>query len=215
MPSGTAAARSAAKVGERWSTATSKPNSSSSARHFSGPPAMPTARAPLILAIWPDGRPDRAGRGRHHDGLARLRLADLQQAGVRREAGHAEHAERRREAPTDGSSLRSPEPSLTRMGLPAGVGQDVVAVGVVGVARLLHDADRAADEHVTDLDRRGVGPRGAHPAAHVGVQGEVDDAQQQLPLGGRRHLVVGDAKQLVVRARPRDGGRAGPGWRRS
>jgi len=34
--------------------AASKPNSSVSARHFSGPPAMPMTRpAPLILAICP------------------------------------------------------------------------------------------------------------------------------------------------------------------
>ena len=31
----------------------SKPKSSTTARHFSGPPAMPTTRAPAILAIWP------------------------------------------------------------------------------------------------------------------------------------------------------------------
>ncbi len=39
------------KPGARWSRATSKPNSSRSARRLSGPPAMPTARAPLIRAI--------------------------------------------------------------------------------------------------------------------------------------------------------------------
>ena len=57
MPSGTAAARSSANVGERWSTAASNPNSSISARHFASPPAMPTARAPRALAIWPTAEP--------------------------------------------------------------------------------------------------------------------------------------------------------------
>ena len=52
-----AAFRSSTKVGERWSTAASKPNSSSSAAHFSGPPAIPTARAPFTLAIWPTAEP--------------------------------------------------------------------------------------------------------------------------------------------------------------
>src|SRR6516165_7721967 len=31
----------------------SNPKSSTTARHFSGPPAIPTTRAPAILAIWP------------------------------------------------------------------------------------------------------------------------------------------------------------------
>jgi predicted oxidoreductase len=57
IPSGTAAWSWSAKSGARWSTAASKPNSSSRARHFSGPPAMPTARAPLSLATWPTTEP--------------------------------------------------------------------------------------------------------------------------------------------------------------
>src|ERR1035437_7745070 len=35
----------------------SKPSSSVTYRHLSGPPAMPTARAPLIRAIWPTTEP--------------------------------------------------------------------------------------------------------------------------------------------------------------
>src|SRR5882757_5855880 len=35
----------------------SKPSSSVTWRHFAGPPAMPTDRAPLILAIWPTSEP--------------------------------------------------------------------------------------------------------------------------------------------------------------
>ncbi len=31
----------------------SKPNSSTTTRHFSSPPAIPMTRQPLILAIWP------------------------------------------------------------------------------------------------------------------------------------------------------------------
>ena len=57
MPSGTASASRSRKSGARWSTAASNPNSSTSARHFSGPPAIPTARAPLIFAICPTAEP--------------------------------------------------------------------------------------------------------------------------------------------------------------
>jgi len=35
----------------------SKPKSSTTARHFSGPPAMPTTRAPAIRAICPATEP--------------------------------------------------------------------------------------------------------------------------------------------------------------
>src|SRR4051812_8946290 len=57
MPSGTAAASRSANSGDLWSPAASNPNSSGSAAHFSGPPAMPTARAPLIRAICPTAEP--------------------------------------------------------------------------------------------------------------------------------------------------------------
>ena len=84
------------------------------------------------------------------------------------------------------------------MGPPAGVGQHAVAHGVVGMPRLLDHADGPADQHVADLDRVGVGLRGTHPPAHVGVEREVDDAQQQLAVGRRRHLVVGEREAVVA-----------------
>src|SRR6185437_17179919 len=43
-----------------------------------------------------DGRADRAGGGGNYHGLTGLRLADLEEPGVGSHAGHAEHADRRR-----------------------------------------------------------------------------------------------------------------------
>ena len=42
---------------QRWSTQSSKPSVSCTHRHLSGPPAMPTTRAPARLAIWPATEP--------------------------------------------------------------------------------------------------------------------------------------------------------------
>ena len=54
------------------------------------------ARA-LDLRDLPDRRADRAGGRRDHHGLAGLRLADIEQAGIGGHAGHAEHADRGRD----------------------------------------------------------------------------------------------------------------------
>ena len=159
-----------------------------SRRPFSAPPAMPTARAPLRRAIWPDGGADRAGRGRHDEGLPGLRLADLQQPGVRREAGHAEHAEGRGDRRRLGVELAQLRAGHDRVGLPAGVGEHLVAGRDALRARLDDLAHRAADHDVADLDGRGVGLGVAHPPAHVGVQREVERAQQHLALAHLRQL---------------------------
>ncbi len=106
MPSGTASASRSRKSGARWSTAASNPNSSTSARHFSGPPAIPTARAPLILAIWPTADPTGPVAAATTTVSPGCRLAEQQQPGVRREPGHAQHPERRR----DGGGVRVEAP---------------------------------------------------------------------------------------------------------
>ena len=51
----------------------SKPSSSTTQAHFSGPPATPTTWAPWILPICPTSEPTEPRRGRDQQGLARLR----------------------------------------------------------------------------------------------------------------------------------------------
>jgi hypothetical protein len=108
MPSGVAAVSCDLKSGARWSRAASKPSSRRCAT-FSGPPAMPTARAP-------------AGGGDDHR-LARLGPADLGQPGVGGEPRHAEHAERGRDRRLAGVELAQPLRGLQAVLLPAGVGE--------------------------------------------------------------------------------------------
>ena len=76
--------------------------------HFSAPPAMPTTRQPLILAICPTTDPDRAGRAGDHHRFARLRLADVEQAEIGGHARHAERAEIDRQRRRLGSTLVTP-----------------------------------------------------------------------------------------------------------
>ena len=81
----------------------------------------------LDLGDLADGRPDGSGGRCDDDGLARLWLADLEQPGVRREAGHAEHAERRGDG-YDGRVEAAHAGAVgDRVGLPAGVGERDVA----------------------------------------------------------------------------------------
>ena len=187
-------------VGERWSSATSKPNSSSQQPVcLASPPAMPDGAGALDPGDLADGRSHRSGGGCDDHRLARLRSADLEQAGVRREAGHAEHPHAPwRRAPTDGSSLRRALAVRDRVRLPAGVGEHHVAG--------LEDGSRDSSTtqtvpptmHVADRHRVGVRLRVAHPAAHVGVQREVDDPQQHLAVVEIGEIVVLEGEGVVV-----------------
>jgi hypothetical protein len=68
------------------------------------------------------------------------------------------------------------------------------------VARLNHLADRAADHDVADRDRCGVGARVAHPAAHVGVEGQVQHAEQDLTVASSGSSTTAVAKSLFFGA---------------
>src|SRR3546814_3242964 len=88
--------------------------------------AKPHAPPALRLRDLADGRADGAGPGRHDDGLAFLRLADLEQAGIGGKPGHAEDAEggaRRREALVE---LHEAGPVRDRVRNPAEIGRDMV-----------------------------------------------------------------------------------------
>src|SRR3546814_19885581 len=88
--------------------------------------AKPHAPPALRLRDLADGRAAGAGPGRHDDGLAFLRLADLEQAGIGGKPGHAEDAEggaRRREALVE---LHEAGPVRDRVRNPAEIGRDMV-----------------------------------------------------------------------------------------
>src|SRR3546814_17413693 len=91
--------------------------------------------AALDLRDLADERADGAGPGRHDDGLAFLRLADLEQAGIGGKPGHAEDAEggaRRREAPVE---LHEAGPVRARVRNQAEIGPTKVPPPTAPVAR--------------------------------------------------------------------------------
>ena len=85
----------------------------------------------------------------------------------------------------DGSPQQSIA-AITTMALPAGPSLDDVAGFEVGMVRLEHAAHRATHHHAADLDRRRIGFRRTHTAAHVGVEGEKERFQQNFAGPGQR-----------------------------
>ena len=111
----------------------------------------------LDLRDLADRRADRAGRRRDHDGLAGLRLADVEQPGIGGHAGHAEHADRGRDRRELRIDLAQALAVGDRVRLPARARQHDVALGearIVGGDDLAHGA---AFHHAADRHRRGVG----------------------------------------------------------
>jgi len=68
--------------------------------------------------------------------------------------------------------------------LPAAVGENQITGLVIRVPRGFDARDGTADQHITDRDRCGVGRCIAHAAAHVGVERQVERAQQNLTVAG-------------------------------
>ena len=148
------------------------------------PAGDPDRAASLDLGDLPDHRADRARGGRHHDGLAGLGLADLEQSHIGSHARHAENAERGRDRRRRRIELAQPSAARQRVVLPAAIAEHDVAGRVARMARLDDLADRAADHRRPDGGRLGIGFRGAHAAAHVGVERQIARAHQQLALAG-------------------------------
>ncbi len=132
-----------------------------------------------------DGGAHRAARGGHHDRFARLRLADLQESRIGGEARHPEDAQRMRRMLERRAERHQVGAVRQRIVLPAAIGEHEVADGERRVLRRDHTADRAADHHVAERDRRRIGRRVAHAPAHVGVERQVERLQQDFAAGRR------------------------------
>jgi len=142
--------------------------------------------ASLQLGDLSDRAADRPGGGRDDDRFAGLRLSDVEQAHVRGEAGHAEHAERPRRILRRCTELHETPAVGQRIVLPAAEGQHPFADGELRIVRYGDAAHRGADHHRIHRDRRRIGRRVAHAAAHVGIEREMDGTQQNLPCAGHR-----------------------------
>ena len=147
---------------------------------------------------------DGAGGAGDEDDVAGLEVGDLEQAGVGGQAGHAQRAEESRRGGQIGA------------GRGGGAG---VEHGVFTPAQGMHDgvahlavrgtggddlADGAAVERGVQGERRGVGLDVVHPAAHVGVHGDEEVADQDLAV-----LAVPAGRSRPGGSSPARGGRAG------
>ena len=148
-----------------------------------------------------DDRAHRARRRRNHHCLARLGRDDLIQSVPR---GHARHAERP-EPGLEGNGVAFDLAKIAAVAetiqLPAAHPDNPVADLEPGVCRGDDFAHRAANHHLADLLRLGIGPPVVHAAAHVGIKGKIMMPHEHLSIGG---LAGQDVHKLEI---VRPGGR--------
>ena len=177
----------------------SKPRSATTWRHFSGPPAMPMARQPLMRRDLADGAADRAGRRRHDHRLAGLDVRDLHQADHGRGARLADDAEAERERLQVGRQLAQAPAVEGDMLAPAELALHGVTDPEVRMAALDHHAGAAADHHVAGLQGIGVlAVPAAHLPAHVGIDRQEMRARQDLAVGRLRDGRLDQAKAAGI-----------------
>ena len=160
---------------------------------------------PFDLRDLPDDRADRTGRRGDDQRLAGLRLTDVERADVRREPGHAEHAERirrprdarielvdaarrsRPRIPASRCTTETRSPSLN-FGLRLAITRDTVPPIITSF----------------ELGRGRVGRAFAHAPAHVRIEREEDGLQQDLAVLERRDRRFFEAeirgRRLALRA---------------
>ena len=192
----------------------SKPSSSLTYLHLSGPPAMPTARAPLILAICPTTEPTAPEAADTTTVSPAFGCADFEQARVGGHARHAEHAERGRDRRELRIELAQPGAVRERMCVcqPARL-STMSPFGEFVIVRGRDLAHGAGFHHLVDADRLGVGRRVAHAPAHVGVEREPFGAQQHLSRARAAAREIPRGGSRMASARPRGGTQARCGGR--
>ena len=167
---------------------------------FSGEAGEPDDRpAAGDLRELADDLTDCAGRGRDDDGVARLRLTDVEEAEVGGEPGRPEHVEcglRWGEA-----RVELAEGAATSDGvvLPAELSDDEVAWRKARVAALRHLSHRLPGHRLADLRRLRVRPRLAHPPAHVRIEREPLRAHEHFARAGLRDLGFDQRKAGLLR----------------
>jgi hypothetical protein len=174
----------------RWSMQASKPNSSTTARHFSGPPAMPTTRQPRSRASWPTTLPTAPLAAETTIVSPRLRRDHLQQPVPGGDARHADRAEVGRERDLRAVHLLQHTALIgidQQVLLPAAHADDLVTDLELRTARIDDFTDRAANHHLVQRLRLGVTPALIHAAAHIGVEAQVMVAHQHLTIDEGRN----------------------------
>ena len=166
---------------------------------------MPTARQPLIFASWPTIEPTAPDAADTTTVSPGFRLADVEQADVRRHPRHAEHADRRR----DRRRLRIELPQLLavrrRVLLPAVVAGDDVAGAKPGLRDSTTSLTVCPHIDVADLDRarRTTARRSCGRACTDRARDRSCGAARRR----RRALGIGGVDDLEVVGRRHAGGR--------
>ncbi len=162
--------------------------------------------ATLELRELSDHAADRARSSGDDDGLARLRLGDVEQAHPGGDPGHAEHAERIRGRRPRGVHLAHARAVGDGVLLPAERSGHEVALSEAWMPRFDHLADRAAGHHLAELDVLRVRLLRVHAAAHVRVEREPVIADQELAVAGlgQRHCLEPEVRFGDPALRPAD-----------
>ena len=164
---------------------------------FFGAAGDPDDAATFDLRDLPDDHADGAGRPRHHDRLAGLGLADVEQAEVGGYSRHAEPADVHRQRDRACIDLGELTAVDERVLLDIQNSGDVVAGGKVRVAAFHHASGAGRAHHLADADRRNVRAAFVHPAAHRGIEREVQDLHEHLAFA---RLGNGLGRELPVAA---------------
>ena len=132
-------------------------------------------------------RPHGAARRRDHHGLARLGLADHAHTAISREPGHPEHAETRADRRQRRVNLAQPRTFGERVRAPSGMREDEVAFRIARMLRRDHFRNRLTNHDIANLERLRIGFPVIHPPAHVWVEREILDLEQNLLRSRRRN----------------------------
>jgi len=132
------------------------------------------------------GRTHGSRGARNDECIARLYGADLHYAEVRREASHAQDAQRGGNRGERGVHFAHARAVGDCILLPAHLEIHDVSGMKCSVARFDHFGDCSAGHHLADFDGGGVAARGAHASTHVRIHGEIAGAYEHFPVANGR-----------------------------
>ena len=165
-----------------------------------GRPGEPDDRAaPGDLRELADDLADRPGRSGDDDGVARLGLADVEEAEVGGEAGRPEDVQRGLRRRQVGIELSERAAAGDGVVLPAELPDDEVARREARILALDDLPDRLPRHRLAHLGRLRVRARRAHPPAHVRVEREPLRAHEHLAGPRRRHRALDEREVRLLR----------------
>jgi hypothetical protein len=153
---------------------------------------------PLDLRDLSDDGTDGAGSTGHHDRVAGLGLADVEQAEIRGDTWHSQRRQVHRQGCKARVDALRAFAVRDRVILHAEHADDRVADLETGMLRSDHFACGAGAHDFADADRRDVGLAFVHPAAHRRIERDVAVAHQELALCGFARGLFGKLEIAVL-----------------